>query len=305
MNFSYRVKTFNSAEPIWIKELNFKDFRSIVKSQYENDDTSFMYHTNKFLDDALPSHVFGPLTIVDKLLILLQVRATCIGPDLTLKITCDETKQVYEQTILIDKIVNTFNLKPYQKKLTFEKIRFELSAIKAKDEHYFVNAPEDKLLTYTLASSLDSIKNSRDGVNKDFFWESWDDRLKIIDRLPAAITNALSRELIETEKELSANKILTSVSPFTNNKTLEIFLTNNAEAVAKFTKLLFTDDLNNLYTLMFNLVNVAGFEASYIDSISPIEAQLYWMYKEKQLAAAENKSSTPEIPTPGGVVPFR
>ena len=65
---------------------------------------------------------------------------------------------------------------------------------------------------------------------------------------------------------------------------------------------LFTEELNNVYKAMYNMVTHCKFSAEYIDSITPAEIQVYWGYymedSKRKNQNSNNSSSSPGFNAP-------
>ena len=79
---------------------------------------------------------------------------------------------------------------------------------------------------------------------------------------------------------------------------VELPLTLDIDANIHFLKLLFTEDLGNLHTLTYNLINKSGFSGEYLDNIAPVEVYIHWSYCQQQINSENNNASRnqPEIP---------
>lgn len=292
MKYQQRVKLLNNKET-WANEITFFQYKTIIKSIYNTDDVSFIYHTNSLLEENLSKDVFLNLTVLDKVLILLQLKAISVEPDFKLKVKCEDTKKEFDYTLPIDGLISSIELKNCTKTVDIEGFTIEFSLVKARDEQYFVepyitNKDPELYFFHTVVSSIDAIKYKDKLVN--FNEISWDERVELVSRLPAKLSNYIVNSVSALEKIINQNKLISIKSPFTNKITLEVPLTTNIPSLIKFIKLIFTENLSNLYTLTYNLINRAGFTGSYLDSITPIEMQIYWIYCQKQIEKESEQS---------------
>ena len=285
MHYQHRVKLLGNKET-WAKEITFGQYKTIVKSIYNTDDSSFIYHTNLALQSNLNDEVYSELTVLDKALILLQLKAVSIEPDFKLKIKCEETKKDFEYTLPIDTLIKSFVLTDSLRTIDIEGFTIEFSLVKAKDEQYFVepyitSKDHEQYFFNTVVSSINSIKYKDQFVLfKDL---NWDERVRLVSRLPAKLSSYIINNVSELEKLISINKLVSVRSPYTNKITLEVPLTTNIPSLIRFSKLIFSENLGNLYTLTYNLINKGGFTGDYLDSVTPIEMQVFWIYCQKQM----------------------
>jgi hypothetical protein len=285
MQYQHKVKLLGNKE-IWAKEITFGQYKTIVKSIYNIDDSSFIYHTNLSLQVNLSNEIYSELTVLDKTLILLQLKAVSVEPDFKLKIKCEETKKDFEYTLPIDTLIKSFELKDSLRTIDVEGFTIEFSLVKAKDEQYFVepyitSKDHEQYFFNTVVSSINSIKYKDQLVLfKDL---SWDERVQLVSRLPAKLSSYIINNVSELEKSISINKLVSVRSPYTNKITLEVPLTTNIPSLIRFSKLIFSENLTNLYTLTYNLINKGGFTGDYLDSVTPVEMQVFWIYCQKQM----------------------
>lgn len=296
---SFHVKlNLPGKKEVWAKEISSGQYKSIVKSIYSVDDSSFIYHTNLVLESAINPEEYAEFTVIDKLVALMQLRAVSVSPDLKFQVTCEETKKPFEVTLSIEEILKSMPESSLKEKIALNNFLVDVSLIKAKDEKHFIApyvTPEetDKYYLHTLVSSINCITVKKETV--DFKRFSWEERCSIVERLPAKLSTLIFNKITEFEKTLEENKVIKINSPFTGKLQLDIPLTTNVSALIKLAKLVYTENLTNLYTMTYNLIKYGKFSGSYLDSITPVEAQIYWIYCQKQIES-EEKSREVDIP---------
>jgi hypothetical protein len=278
MGFTYKIKITGNRE-VWASQITFKAYRDFVKALYSDDPESFSIHSNQIIESIVPGIIASGLNVIDKMLILLEARSISIDPDLKLTIRCTETDKSFEHVVAIDKIAQSFkSVDPY-KTITHKEVTVHYSVVKAKDEKYLFNMSEEQRHINILASSIDEIVTPMRSAS--FETISFEDRVKLVSNFAVQFSNEISREIALSEKELSANKLLSVVSPYTGKTALEIPLTTDLVSYSQFIRLLFTEDLGNLYVLSFNLIS-KGYTGEYLDSLSYAEVQIYHSYIQQQ-----------------------
>jgi hypothetical protein len=108
-------------------------------------------------------------------------------------------------------------------------------------------------------------------------------------------TTGILKHLLKVEENNTNCKLLSIYSPFSKQVAVETPLSIDTNILREFCKLLFTDDLNNIYQLTFNLVSSLGFNGEYIESLPPAEMYLYWalhLQKENQQKEAERPGTS-------------
>ena len=303
MAFIYGVKLTGFKEKKWINELPSKLYRDLVKSLYNVDDTAFLLHLNNVIEHICPGILHEGLNVIDKVILLLNMRAICISPNLALEGECPVTKKKFKKEIMLEDIISKAEKVTYENTISHENIQVTHTVIKARDEIAFIDLAPDLAFTYQLASCIDSIViNQKTLYFKDF---SLEERLKIVETMPLVITKKVYESILATEERIVETKLLTVMSPYALNAPVVDLPVSTSPAVSlQFCKLLFNDDLNNLYKINFCLVNKGNFSAEYADSITPAEQTVYWTYymeqasKEKEAYEKGNKSGNE--PTFGG-----
>lgn len=291
MAFQYSVYLPGLNKTVWLKEINSRVYRELIKSLFNTDDSSFILHSNKVIEDICPGVVDRDLNIIDKLIILVNARAVCISPDLKIQVTCPVTQKEFEYNVKLDTIFNTLNQIKYKNSVTYNTINVECSIVKAKDEKYFLEKEQEKLFLYQIASSIDKIKVKEKEI--DFIPLSMEERITIIENLPSQIAVNVLQSLFNTEKELNKTRLLLVNSPYANVTAVDIALSTDIGILLQFCRVLFTDDLANVYKLIFSLVSQAGFSGEYIDNITPAEMYLYWsLYLQKAESENQQMNST-------------
>jgi hypothetical protein len=291
MSFTYGVKLpgFNNKK-IWVKEVTAKDYKDLVKSLYNNDPTEFLHHLNQVIEHVSPGILQEGLNVVDKVILLLQIRSICISPDLKLKANCTDTKREFEYTVKIEDLISKLENISYNQTVTYEYTIVNHSVIKAKDELYFVGLETERYFSYTLASCIDSLSIRDKTVN--FKELEFNDRIKIVDTLPFLITTKIYKSITTVEETLNNIKLLVILSPFTKKHVVNLPVSTNTNVLLDFCKLVFNDDLINLYKLNLSLVSKANFTPDYVDSITPAEQLLYWTLFVQQVEKENSDSNT-------------
>lgn len=295
MGFTYSVKLPGFNKTVWAREISSKDYKDLIKSLYNNDESSFILHSNYVVEQIVPGILQEGLNVVDKLILLVNARAISVSPDLKVKTACKETNKEFEYTIQLDTIFDKLSGLQYNSVTEYKNIKVEHSIVKARDEKYFLEKVPENLYIYQIASSIDRI------ITEDRVLEfnnlSFDKRCLIVENLPAHLNNEIIKALYKAEVELSQNKLLFIKSPFSEIPAVDMPLSTDIGVLLQVSKLLFTDDLNNLYKLIYNLVSRLHFQGEYIDKLAPAELYLYWsLYLQETQQAAASQPPSNNIP---------
>lgn len=291
MGFTYSVKLPGLKKSVWVKEINSKDYRDLIKSQYNNDESSFILHTNQVIEQIVPGILQEKLNVVDKLILLVNARSVSVGPDLKVNATCKETNQTFEYTIRLDSLFDKLSDVLYNNTVSYKNFCINFSIVKAKDEIYFLDNSPEKLYIFQIASSIDSIVTPEKTLC--FANLTFEERCSIVENLPAHLNNNIIKILYETENKLAQNKLLFIQSPFSEIPAVDIPLSTDVTVLLQVCKLLFTDDLNNLYKLIYNLIYKLHFQGDYIDRLAPAELYLYWSLFLQEQNQNTNSTANP------------
>jgi len=289
MPFKLNAYLPSKKQEVQIGELYYKQYRELVKSLYNTDKKETIQQYNSILQDLCSDIKDIDITIEDKLSLLLTIRNYCVSPDLKLKCTLPD-KTTFNYTIPVDTIITKVKNINKSGKVTVDDIAVEYSSYKVRDEHVFLSNNKDILVV--LASYIDNIKT--DTLNVDFKDFPLNERTMIINSLPQSVVNELIKSIVAKEEELNLIDLILVKDP-TNDKTLlRLSCSVTFEVLQKMIEFLFTENLNNIYRTLYNAVKHLDFTPEYVDSITPVEIQVYWMYfMQDKAEAAKNNTQNP------------
>ena len=297
MGFTYNVKLPGFNKEVWAKEICSKDYRDLIKSLYNNDFSSYVIHSNNVIEHIVPGILHEGLNVLDKLILLVNARAVSVSPDLKVKAVCKQTNKEFDYTLQLDTVFDKLSNITYKNTTNFKNITVEYSIIKAQDEIYFLEEDLELLYVYQLASSVDTVTVDDKVLN--FRELNFKERCDIVEKFPIQLNNIILKALYETELKVSQNKLLFIESPYSKTPAVDLPLSTDINIILQFGKLLFTDDLNNIYRLIYNLVSKLHFQGDYLDKLAPAELYLYWsLYLQENQKASETTQNN--MPSYGG-----
>ena len=274
---------------VQIKELYYKQYRELVKSLYNVDKKETIQQYNSILQDLCPDIINLDATFEDKLSLLLTVRNYCISPDLKLKSTLSNGS-TFNHVIIVEDLIKKIKAINKSDIIKHNNITIEYSSYKLRDEQVLFSNNNDIFII--LASYIDTIKISEQLVIfKDL---TIDERLNIVYALPYSLTLDLANSIVDLEAKYEDTVFLTLYSPITKEPVYSLSCNITVSSLHKIIEFLFTENLNNVYKAFYNMVKYGGFDANYVDQITPIELQVYWMYfmQDQQKADTETASNT-------------
>jgi hypothetical protein len=280
MGFTYGVILPGLNRKIWANEITSKLYRDLVKSLYNNDNEAFIQHMFYVVEYVSPGILQEGLNVVDKIVLLLNIRSICISSDLRLKAVCPVTNKEFEHEVRLEDLIAKLKNADYTRTVSHESIQITHSVVKAKDELNFLDLTPERMFSNQLASCIDLMRVNDKHI--EFSGIAFKDRLEVIEKLPLVVASKVFNSIVSVEESLSKIKLLKIHSPFADTTVVDFPVTTDTKTLMEFCKLLFNDDLNNLYKINYNLVTKANFTPEYSDNITPAEQLLYWTYFMQQ-----------------------
>lgn len=297
MAYKFNVALPGLDRTVPVKEITAKQYRDLVKSLYNKDGDVFLEHINSVIDDIVPGILQEHLTVIDYLILLLTSRMICINPDIKFNSACPDTKKEFETIIRMEDIISKLSTIKYKNTFTKEAYKITYSLLKAKDIVTVYKLDKQLELYYHFISSIDEIQINDQSFNigkLDFA-----EKVKVVESLPIEITNEIYSKLVDKYKKINEVRLFEIVSPYTKKVAVENVLNITTGEVFELLKLLFNDDLSNVYKLSYNLVSMAGYTPEYLDSITPAEQFLYWsLHLQRVNKESENYKEGNKEPLP-------
>jgi hypothetical protein len=280
--FVYTVNLPVSKQTVQLTEISYIDFKNIVKN-IANENNDIIFNT---FNDILKQYCIEDtdrLSVIDKLYILLTIRAVCISPVLELVVTCPRTKEQFNTTINIDDILSLLTDNTLKEKT--------------------ISYPKNLKITYNLPTSLYINRDVIDAVetvincislnNYDFH----DITAEMINKLPAVVLNDIQTYANDVYLYLNEIKLLNIPSPYSADENDTMIITANVfnNSVLEFLKLCFNRDLMSFYKLEYFLMKQFRMTYETMSSMTPVELNVYTnLFKEEQAEQekAEKKANT-------------
>jgi len=302
MPFKLRAFLPSKQCEVQISELTYKQYRELVKSLYSTDKEESIQQYNSILVDLCPDIKDIDITFEDKISLLYTVRNYCVSPDLRLKITT-ANKGFFNYSLPVEEVIKKIKTINKSNKICHDNIRVEFSSYKARDEYVFSGNNKDIIVI--LASCIDTIQMLEQIIS--FKALSLEQRLQIVEALPYTLVKELADKIQKQENKYQELDLIAINNPADNSIALKIPQNITYSVLQNLITFGFTEELTNVYRAFYNIVRYAGFNPKYIDTITPIEMQVYWMYfiEDSKKETAENKSSPLQLPNmPGSQLGF-
>lgn len=295
MPFKLKAYLPSKQKNVFIKELTYKQYRELVKSLYSIDKEESIKQYNSIISDLCEDIKEEDITFEDKLSLLLTVRNYCVSPDLKLKITTKD-KNSFTYNITIDDLLNRIKSINKSSMVEWEGLKISMSSCKVRDEEVFIGNNKDTIKI--IASHIDCIKI--DHTLTSFKELTMSEREQIISSFPYNLYKAVLQAIQEQQKKYEELDLLRILNPINREEVLRLSQNITFETLQQLVGFCFTEELTNVYRAFYNIVHYANFAPDYIDNITPIEMQVYWMYYMEDIKkkdAESGGSSKLQLPT--------
>jgi hypothetical protein len=298
MSLSFVNATTINSKNVVYNELKVKHLKIIHKSLVgDNPNPEIIINNFNNIISKLTNLTIeniNDLTFVDYFLLLLELRSTSIGDTIFAELT-DSTDTKVE--ININKIIETLKNIDNKKFLIPDQVNnfvvtYRLPTI---NECLYINQKENLDTVYSFFIDKVTCNN----FEVDFKNQKLENRLKVLEQLPAKLTAAAFKKTYEIIQYFNQINLLSTI-PFLKNKTLAFnFNINN---IIFLFKLLFGDQLMSLYDNIFLLCKQTNFTPEYIENCTP--GEYYLFLKKLEMLAPKQTTREMNIPTNDKFDPF-
>ena len=289
MQFSSKLFLPVLKKEIRYLNLNNHNYLDILKFVINSDDEGLIdYFDNILLEKILNKNLVNKLSVVEKFLILLDLRSILLGDKLQL-INKENVNIDLSISSIRDNLIKNINNIELIKYIDYNTIQLSLSIPKSFDS---VNI--DKIYK----EIIDKIKIGEDNI--EFFSLIDEEKDIIINNLPANLAQELlqfieyCQEISETIDIIKGNERigLDSVPLRLFDKTLFMFLKNT-----------FGNDLMGFYELQFNMMSKLNVSSDNFMKMSPAECKIFIQFYNQDMKRQEDAqkssnsvSSMPSMP---------
>jgi hypothetical protein len=278
--FTYTAKLPSCNKIVNIKELLYADYKHLAKTLTNDDDNVIDDFFEDLIKHSCESDT-STFTFIDKIAILLTIRAICISPDLELTATCPTTEKTFNTSIQIFDIIDnlsSLNLPPdiYTSVKTYNngKIIIELG-MPGK-----INLNQEDLdLINTVIKKL--IINNNDVTSE---------KTSFIEHLPMSVLKDISEYVLYLSDTIRDIKLLDIRSPYTDNNNIQIPLNLFTSSILGFLKMCFKRDLMSLYEIEYFLISKLHLDYELIKNSTLAELNIYINMFRDEKRQEENRS---------------
>jgi len=278
--FVYTVDIPGQKKSVNIRELLFNRYKHLVKNiTNDNDEVIARFFDDLLLDLCQDDKNIEQYSFLDKLIILLTVRAICIAPNLELSVTCPITQKQFNSVAQISDIITKLQkLNLPEDIYTSKKIYNNGELIIELGMPSTLNIKErDLTIINTVIKKIFLNKKDITGSKE-----------QIIDHLPVTVLKDI-REYIEYfNRNLRDINLLSIQSPYAPLDTMvNVPLNLFSNSVIEFLKICFKRGLLSFYEIEYFLINKLNIDYELIKTSTPAELNIYINFYKDERAEEE------------------
>ena len=274
-------------------ELSYEEYRHIVKLITNENLNVISTYLDELIEDLTGD---ATLNCINKLIVLLSVRAICIGNTIEYKATCQDTKKPFTYNLKISDIVSNL-----------ENLKIPCESISLGEYvSCMVDIPRKLLHSSRVDVFCDSI--SRVTYGKDHADPCWTTRPRnetdtsIFSTYVSGKNITLLSEIFEKiDKQIQKIEVFDIKSPWTKKVIEKISLSLSNNAILNFLMHVFDEDLLTLYKNYIVLLTQCKLDYNTIINSSPVELDLY-MSAIKEIQKADEDNPAPTVPTIDSII---
>lgn len=269
--FAYTAYLPGIDASVKLTELPFPSYKQLVKTILNDNDSCIIDAFDEIITDCSKQPA-GTLTFLDKLIVLLMIRAVCIGPVLELTITHPNTEQKYNLTFNISDIIERLSSIPNISELRHVEKTYDTLQLTYGIPTQFYFSNKDEFIT----SAIKKIVINEQDVT--------DIKQTIIGSLPLCVYKDITEYTNKLQSNIS-NITLLSVKMDSQEQEMNIQITPDIfnDSSLEFLKLCFKRDLSSLYDLEYSLTTDLGLPYALVTDSTFAELTVYInIYNEAQ-----------------------
>jgi hypothetical protein len=292
--FTYTAYLPAIKKTVSIKELQFGRYKHLIKAITNDGNNIIADFLDELLSDLCPNDAaVKQYSFLDKLILLLTIRAINISPDLELTATCPETQATFNISLLITDIIDKLqNLNLPESIYNTTKKYNDGNLIIELGMPSTINIASDDLKLFETVIKKIYLNNEDVTASKH----------QIAEHLPVMIIKDIKDYINNFSETLQDIKLLSIQSPYTKlENNIEIPLNLFSNSIIEFLKICFKRNLLSIYELEYFLISKLNIDYELIKTSTPAELNIYInMFKdekqEEEKANRGNKTLNPLQP---------
>lgn len=274
----YKIWIPSKQHYVRFKEIDCEQYRDILKSV--DDDSDFEYNINYILQNNCCSKEFllKDHTIIDRFVILLQLKIHSCGSKLNLTRICDkcDTKTDFSIDLnqLIDELAKNIDCS-FEKNFQINdfSVLCDVPCVGNQDSHQFDKTDLNKRIDFYLYSFIKSLRIGEKTINLDNF--DFDQRNQICGNLPFSYINTIKEFYVDQIHKIFSDCMIKET--ICSNKECADILSIKFDftSMTDVMKLLFRDSNNvNILSQYANLSMNCHFDYDFYKNVCPAELMI-------------------------------
>lgn len=279
-NFVHTIPLNNRNLRIKCRELDFITYKNLTKTIYNDSAEDIDTYVDEVLHDLIVNDDPTHFDIIDKFIILGHLRDINISGEFQLQTECEVTKKQYTLNVNLEDVLETLNKIKLKKEYT------------ATSGNTTINFQLPKSFNYT--SLVDTYGASIQSVGRDggdnIVIPNYVDKSELLDKLPVSLMNDFKRFLDHQTKILNDIVLFKYRSPHSpesvyNEYRFSFYDTASLDLL----KLLFQEDLYQLYEFEYDLYHICNLPYDVVRNSTFSELQLLYNIEAKRQSESEPK----------------
>lgn len=292
------------SKDIFISELTTRQQKELVKSILSPFTFEFTKNSNILLREIIQSPIeIDELTLIDKFLVLLKLRAISISDKVEYTFKCSKCEKEVKTQILLSTIMNQLNHLEFP--FSFAEVHDsyivsgDLPTVATELDFEETNTtplPENygelygEILIRDIAFFIKELSMTfpYDQLQKvDFSTMSFLQRQQLVEKLPTKLLQKIWERIKKIRTSLEVP--LLDVSCFCGAKVMDTKLSITTPIYSSFLKSIFNENLHAIYQNIYYMTSVMKFTPEYVEEMTPGERTVFWGYYNRDMKERESK----------------
>jgi hypothetical protein len=273
---------------ISLTEVSFSDYKQLTKLILNNNDEHIVTAFNEIITTTCKDSI-NDITFLDKLIILLTIRAVCVSPFLELIIKHPETEKPNNITFNILDVVDKIDKLSLFAELNNITVKYlnDIEITYGIPDEFFFTKREDAIISTIRKIHINNVDVTE---NKN----------ELVELLPASVFRDAREHINKINDRINELTLLSVIfSPTDDNKNIKITTDLFSNSVLEFLKLCFKRDLTSMYELEYYLSSKLKIPYELISNSTLAELTIYInLYKEEQAAKEKAEKQATRNPNP-------
>lgn len=288
IHYHYKVYVPSLQRKVSFRDINVRDLININKSILNDNTDEIIECFDHIIEDCC--HEKGLMfTLLDKAIILLNIRASSIGVFCKLTITDNEEQKEFEYTLELFPLIEAISHIDVDVRREFQS--GDITIVYGVPLNPVQDVNDIKIQDY-----IHYIKH-KDEILVDFR-ASKEDLLQIVENIDFEFYNVVKTYVADIHKEFNEKPLYVIPSPFNRARTLVSQKMTIDFGFYELVKMLFKENLHNMYRVLYNFNQSLNISPDVTERMVPVEKDLLWGYHLKEQRDAKNKEQSNTRGTP-------